>query len=53
MYNNSEFCYYSSIVIKNRLPLDYSLDKEQTSYDDSLECFKIKSERIFYHLSIV
>ena len=34
MYNNSEFCYYSSIVIKNRLPLDYSLDKEQTSYDD-------------------
>jgi hypothetical protein len=27
MYNNSEFCYYSSIVIKNTLPLDYSLDK--------------------------
>ena len=36
MYNNSEFCYFSSIVIKNRLPLDYSLDKEQTSYDDDL-----------------
>ena len=33
MYNNSEFCYFSSIVIKIRLPLDYSLDKEQTSYD--------------------
>jgi hypothetical protein len=36
MYNNSEFCYYSSIVIKNRLPID-SLDKEQTSYDDLLD----------------
>jgi len=36
MYNNSEFCYFSSIVIKNRRPLDYSLDKEQTSYDDDL-----------------
>jgi hypothetical protein len=36
MYNNSEFCYYSSIVIKNRLPIDYSLDKEQTSYSDLL-----------------
>jgi hypothetical protein len=33
MYNNSEFCYYSSIVIKKRLPIDYSLDKEQTCYD--------------------
>jgi len=37
MYNNSEFCYYSSIVIKNRLPIDYSLDKEQTSYNDMLD----------------
>ena len=39
MYNNSEFCYYSSIVIKNRLPIDYSLDKEQTSCDDLLDGF--------------
>ena len=39
MYNNSEFCYYSSIVIKNRLLIDYSLDKEQTSYDDLLDGF--------------
>jgi hypothetical protein len=29
MYNNSEFCYYSSRVIKNRLRIDYSLDKEK------------------------
>ena len=41
MYNNSEFCYYSSIVIKNRLPLDYSLDKEQTSYDDMLDALRV------------
>jgi hypothetical protein len=34
MYNNSEFCYYYSIVIKNRIPINYSLDNEQTSYDD-------------------
>ena len=33
MYNNSEFCYFFSMAIKIRLPLDYSLDKEQTSYD--------------------
>jgi hypothetical protein len=41
MYNNSEFCYYSSIVIKNRLPIDYSLDKEQTSYDDLLDALRL------------
>ena len=41
MYNNSEFCYYSSIVIKNRLPLDYSLDKEQTSYDKLITSLRI------------
>ena len=41
MYNNSEFCYYSSIVIKNRLPIDYSLDKEQTSYSDLLDAFRL------------
>jgi hypothetical protein len=41
MYNNSEFCYYSSIVIKNRLPIDYSLDKEQTSYDDLLDGLRL------------
>lgn len=37
MYNNSEFCYYSSSVIKNRLCLGDSLDKEQSSYDDLLD----------------
>lgn len=37
MYHNSEFCYYYSIIIKNRLPIDYSLDKEQISYDDLLD----------------
>ena len=37
MYHNSELCYYSSIIIKNRIPIDYSLDKEQTSYDDLLD----------------
>lgn len=41
MYNNSEFCYYSSIVIKNRLPIDYSLDKEQTSYNDLLDALRL------------
>jgi len=41
MYNNSEFCYFSSIVIKNRLPLDYSLDKEQTSYNDLLDALRL------------
>ena len=41
MYNNSEFCYYSSIVIKNRLSIDYSLDKEQTSYDDLLDGLRL------------
>ena len=41
MYNNSEFCYFSSIVIKNRLPLDYSLDKEQTSYSDVLDALRL------------
>jgi hypothetical protein len=41
MYNNLEFCYYSSIVIKNRLPINYSLDKEQTSYDDLLEALRL------------
>ena len=41
MYNNSEFCYYSSILIKNRLPIDYSLDKEQTSYDDLLDGLRL------------
>ena len=41
MYNNSEFCYYSSIVIKNRLPINYSLDKEQTSYDDLLDALRL------------
>ena len=41
MYNNSEFYYYSTIVIKNRLPIDYSLDKEQTSYDDLLDGLRL------------
>lgn len=41
MYNNSEFCYYYSIVIKNRLPIDYSLDKEQTSYNDLLDALRL------------
>jgi len=41
MYNNSEFCYFSSIVIKSRLPLDYSLDKEQTSYSDVLDALRL------------
>jgi hypothetical protein len=41
MYNNSEFCYYSSIVIKNRLPIDYSLDKEQTSYNDLFDALRL------------
>lgn len=41
MYNNSEFCYYSSIVIKNRLPIDYSLDKLQTSYDDLFDALRL------------
>ena len=41
MYNNSEFCYYSSIVIKNRLPINYSLDNEQTSYDDLLDALRL------------
>ena len=41
MYNNSEFCYFSSIVIKNRLPLDYSLDKEQTSYSDVVDALRL------------
>jgi hypothetical protein len=41
MYNNSEFCYYSSIVIKNRLSIDYSLDKKQTSYDDLLDGLRL------------
>jgi hypothetical protein len=45
MYNNSEFCYYSSIVIKNRLPIDYSLDKEQTSYDDLLDGLRLSLKR--------
>ena len=46
MYNNSEFCYYSSIVIKSRLPLDYSLDKEQTIYDDSLDALRLSLKDI-------
>ena len=41
MYNNAEFCYYSSIVIKNRLPINYSLDKEQTSYDSLLDALRL------------
>ena len=41
MYNNSEFCYYSSIVIKNRLPINYSLDNERTSYDDLLDGLRL------------
>jgi hypothetical protein len=41
MYNNSEFCYYSSIVIENRLAKDYSLGKEQTSYDDLLDGLRL------------
>jgi hypothetical protein len=44
MYNNSEFCYYSRIVINNKLPLDYSLDKEQTSYDDLLDALRLLRE---------
>jgi hypothetical protein len=41
MYNNSELCYYSSIVIKNRQPINYSLDNEQTSYDDLLDALRL------------
>ena len=48
MYNNSEFCYYSSIVTKNRLRIDYSLDKEQTSYDDLLDALRLNLKG--YHI---
>jgi len=48
MYNNSEFCYYSSIVTKNRLRIDYSLDKEQTSHDDLLDALRLNLKG--YHI---
>ena len=41
MYINSEFCYYSSIVIMNRLSINYSLDHEQTSYNDLLDALRL------------
>ena len=48
MYNNSEFCYYSGIVTKNRLLIDYSLDKEQTRYDDLLDALRLNLQG--YHI---
>ena len=48
MYNNSEFCYYSSIEIKNRLPLNYSLDKEETSYSDLLDGLRLSLKGYYF-----
>jgi hypothetical protein len=41
MYNNSEFCYYSGIVMKKRLRIEHSLDKEQTSYDYLIDALRL------------
>ena len=48
MYNNSEFCYYSGIVIKKRIRIEHSLDKEQTSYDDLIDSLRLNLKG--YHI---